>query len=216
MNKKSGVSVLALSVAIVIMAILATTAIMSLEETGVVDTSKIAVRASNKDAVAERLEVLKNTYITNHFGNITINKYVEMLIDEGEIVESAIVNADGSQTVKTVTDYIVTLIQDGEANLIIDVEGLNKTNKPEFDMTKLSSDETSITVDTTLSKGVYVEYTYSYKLHGASTYIVANSIPTKSKNYKIKGLASRNTYDVQIVATNPYGTTSVVYTITTK
>ena len=146
MNKKSGVSVLALSVAIVIMAILATTAIMSLEETGVVDTSRTAVKASNKDAVAERLEVLKNTYITNHFGNITIDKYVEMLIDEGEIVSGAIINADGSQTIRTNSDYIVTLIQDGTSNILIDVEGANKTNKPEFDMTKLSVDETSITI----------------------------------------------------------------------
>ena len=216
MNKKSGVSLLVLSIAIIIMAILASTAIISLEETGVVDTSKTAVKASNKETVEERLNLLKNTYITNNFGNITINDFTDMLLDEGEMVETPIYNADGSASIKTISNYIVTLIQDGDSNLIIDVEGVNKAGKPEFDMTKLSADETSITIDTTISKGVYVEYIYSYKLAGATTYTVANTVPTKSRSYKITGLSSRNTYNIQIVATNAYGSTSVVYTTTTK
>ena len=82
MNKKRGVSLLVLSITIVVMAILATTAIMSLEDTGVVETSKDAIKTSNKTTVQERLENLKNTYIVDNFGNANITGFVEFLLEK--------------------------------------------------------------------------------------------------------------------------------------
>lgn len=121
MNKK-GVSLLVLSIAIIIMAILASTAIMTLEDTDVVETSKDAVKASSKEAVKERLENLKNTYIVDNFGNADMTGFIEFLQDEGEVVETPTINADGSYAIKTISNYFVTIVQDGESNLIITVD----------------------------------------------------------------------------------------------
>ena len=119
---KRGVSLIVLTVTVIIMAILATTAIATLDDSDVIEFSKGAVKASNKEAVTERLDNLKNTFIVDNFGNISAKDFVQLLLNEGEIEYIPTTNADGSYTVKTISNYTVNIEQDGDSNLIITVE----------------------------------------------------------------------------------------------
>ena len=68
MNKKKGISLIVLTITIIVMAILATTAIISLEDTGIISHSKQTVRKENYINEYERLAVIKDIIIADNFG----------------------------------------------------------------------------------------------------------------------------------------------------
>ncbi len=114
---KQGISLIVLSITILVMAILAATVIISLEDSGIIGRSKTAVNNSNYADEYTRLVVIKNGILTDNLGTITVEEYVTELINKGIIESDYVTNADGSVTVTTKTGYEVKLSQNGSNDL---------------------------------------------------------------------------------------------------
>lgn len=108
-----------LSLTILVMAILTATALITLEDSGLVGRSKNTVSKQNYNQEYERLNNIKNQILAKDFGIITVDKYITELQNKG-IIESGVVNNDdGSKSVTTKLGLVANIIQDGESNLII-------------------------------------------------------------------------------------------------
>lgn len=127
MNRKKGVSMIVLSITILVMAILAATAIISLEDSGIIGRSKSTVSKQNYLQEYERLQTVKNGILANNFGEITVADYIEELKNKGIIENGQQSNPDDSITVVTKTGLVANLIQDGESNIIISLGTSNAT-----------------------------------------------------------------------------------------
>ncbi|MBR6689352.1 MAG: hypothetical protein IKL68_04985, partial [Clostridia bacterium] len=118
-RNKKGVSLIVLSITILVMAILAATAIIALEDSGIIGRSKNTVNKENYNNEYERLQVIKNGMLTDNLGSITVDEYINELQNKGLIESGVTTNSDGSKTVTTKTGFVANVMQDGESNLII-------------------------------------------------------------------------------------------------
>ena len=144
MNRKNGVSMIVLSITILVMAILAATAIISLEDSGIIGRSKTTVTKQNYLQEFERLQTVKNGMLANNFGEITVADYIQELRDKGIIEAGEQTNPDDSITVVTKTGMVANLLQDGESNIIISLGTSNATIT--LSSTSITGDVTSGTV----------------------------------------------------------------------
>ena len=108
-KNKKGISLIVLSITILVMAILAATAIISLEDSGIINRSRNTVNNTNYSEEYTRLTVVKNALMTEKLGTITVDEYVAELLSKDIIESSGTANADGSRTVTTKTGFEVTL-----------------------------------------------------------------------------------------------------------
>ena len=129
--KKNGISLIVLSITILVMAILAATAIISLEDSGIIGRAKGTTNKLNYTDEYTRLTVIKNGMLTDNLGSITLEEYINEL-DGKVIIESGRTNnADGSVIVTTKSGFEVLLSQNGDSDLnikITDAEAGNNTN----------------------------------------------------------------------------------------
>ncbi|MBR6641356.1 MAG: hypothetical protein IKL08_04105, partial [Clostridia bacterium] len=88
MQKKQGISLIVLSITILVMAILASTAIIALEDSGIIGRSKNTVSKQNQQEEYTRLQVIKNGILTDNFGEITVDEFIEELKSQGVIEET--------------------------------------------------------------------------------------------------------------------------------
>ena len=70
---KKGVNLIVLSVTILVMAILAATAVITLENTGVIGRAKSTTSKENYTEEYTRLVVIKNGILTDNLGEITVD-----------------------------------------------------------------------------------------------------------------------------------------------
>ena len=87
MQKNQGISLIVLSITILVMAILAATAIIALEDSGIIGRAKNTVSKQNKQEEYTRLQVIKNGILTEKFGEITVTEYVEKLKEKRYIFD---------------------------------------------------------------------------------------------------------------------------------
>ncbi len=130
-----------LSITILVMAILAAAAIISLEDSGIIGRSKSTVSKQNYLQEYERLQSVKNGMLANNFGEITVADYIEELRNKGILESGEQTNPDDSTTVVTKTGMVANLIQDGESNIIISLGTSNATIT--LSSTSVSGDVTS-------------------------------------------------------------------------
>ncbi len=130
-----------LSITILVMAILAAAAIISLEDSGIIGRSKTTVSKQNYLQEYERLQTIKNGMLANNFGEITVADYIEELREKGIIESGEQTNPDDSITVVTKTGMVANLLQDGESNVIISLGTSNATIT--LSTTSVSGDVTS-------------------------------------------------------------------------
>ncbi len=123
MQKKQGISLIVLSITILVMAILAATAIIALEDSGIIKRSKDTVKNSNYADEYTRLIVIKNGILTDNLGTITVEEYVAELRNNDLLENGETTNADGSVTVTTKTGIEVKISQNGTNDLVISMEG---------------------------------------------------------------------------------------------
>ncbi len=109
MKNKKGISLIVLSITILVMAILAATAIIALEDSGIINRSRNTVGATNYSEEYTRLTVVKNALMTDKLGTITVDEYVTELLNKGIIEGEGTANGDGSKTVTTKTGFSVTV-----------------------------------------------------------------------------------------------------------
>ena len=74
--RKQGVSLIVLSITILVMAILAATVIIALEDSGIIGRSKNTVSKQNQQEEYTRLMVIKNGILTDNLGTITVDEYI--------------------------------------------------------------------------------------------------------------------------------------------
>ena len=123
MKNKKGISLIVLSITILVMAILAATAIIALEDSGIIKRSRDTVASNNYADEYTRLVVIKNGILTDNLGTITVEEYITELQNKGVIETSRINNADGSITVTTKTGFDITLSQNNFSDLSIVIDG---------------------------------------------------------------------------------------------
>ena len=123
MKKRKGISLIVLSITILVMAILAATVIIALEDSGIIGRSKNTVKNNNYVDEYTRLAVIKNGILTDNLGTITVDEYITELQNKGIIESSIITNADGSKTVTTKTGFTVVVSQNGTSDLGIVIDG---------------------------------------------------------------------------------------------
>ena len=121
--KKKGVSLIVLSITILVMAILAATAIIALEDSGIIGRSKNTTTKQNEQQEYTRLQVIKNGILTDNLGEITIDEYIQELKNKG-IIEDSVITSNGNKIVTTKSGLEVYLMQDGKDNIKISFEAI--------------------------------------------------------------------------------------------
>ncbi len=121
--KKKGISLIVLSITILVMAILAATAIIALEDSGIIGRAKNTTKNTNYAEEYTRLTVIKNGILTDNLGTITVDEYITELRNKGLLETGEIVNIDGSKTVTTKTGFDITLSPNGTGDIEIVFEG---------------------------------------------------------------------------------------------
>ena len=121
-KNRRGISLIVLSITILVMAILAATVIIALEDSGIIGRAKNTVTSQNYKEEYTRLQVIKNGILTDNLGEITVTEYVTELENKG-LVESKTINADGSVTIKTISGFEVKVSQNGTSDIGIAIDG---------------------------------------------------------------------------------------------
>ncbi|MBR6613925.1 MAG: hypothetical protein IKK84_04070 [Clostridia bacterium] len=125
MQKKKGISLIVLSITILVMAILAATAIIALEDSGIIKRSRDTVKNSNYSDEYTRLMVIKNGILTDNLGTITVDEYITELTNKGLIENTIITNDDDSKTITTKTGFKITISQSTASDLTLEFESDN-------------------------------------------------------------------------------------------
>ena len=147
---KKGISLIVLSITILVMAILAATVIISLEDSGIIGRSKKAVNSSNFADEYTRLTVIKNGILTDNLGTITVDEYIQELKAKGIIEDAVIDNTDGTKTITTKSGFEVVIGQSQSSDLNIALkDGNNVNNNNNQPVTKVVN--ATFTDGTTLS-----------------------------------------------------------------
>ena len=119
---KKGISLIVLSITILVMAILAATAIIALEDSGIIGRSKNTVSKQNQQEEYTRLQVIKNGILTDNLGEITVDEYITELKSQGMIENDVTTNEYGNKVVTTKSGIEVYIHQNGESDLTISFE----------------------------------------------------------------------------------------------
>ncbi len=190
MQKKQGISLIVLSITILVMAILAATAIISLEDSGIIGRSKNTVSKQNQQEEYTRLQVIKNGILTDKFGEITVTEYVEKLKEKNIIEETITTDEYGSTVVKTKSGFDVYISQDGEANIKISFEQI--IPPPTLASLITSAADYGKTVDYTVTvNGTTYDDWQIYYHNSDYVYLIAeNSITNTTLNKGVPTVAS--------------------------
>ena len=185
MNSKNGFTFVALVITVLVMIILATVTIWSLENTEIINKSEGAVDEQNLQTEQERLDVAKGEVLVANGGKITVEKYVAKLIKEGITTESQV--TDGTNGVKTVvTDmgYVVIIEPKGSDDIKVTIAGKAGVTEAKIKNLILQAGVNNIQVNVTLSQGMNVTYSYYYRIKDSeSDYILfAKDISSSIKN----------------------------------
>ena len=124
MQKKQGISLIVLSITILVMAILAATAIISLEDSGIIGRSKNTSNKQNQQEEYTRLQVIKNGILTDNLGEITVDEFIEELKSQGVIEDTFTTDEYGNKVVKTKSGLDVYIKQDGTSNVKVSFESI--------------------------------------------------------------------------------------------
>ena len=203
-KKKRGISLIVLSITILVMAILAATAIISLEDSGIIGRSKNTVNKQNYTEEYTRLQVIKNGILTEKLGIITVDEYIAELMNKGLIETGITTNGDGSKSVTTKLGFVANIIQDGESNLIISLGTSNATIT--LNTNTLSGDITDGDVTKTLN-------VTTKDVTGDITWTTTNSnVAVVNGNNSIATVTMKRPGTAKIVAT--YGAAKAICNVT--
>ena len=122
MKNNRGISLIVLSITILVMAILAATAIIGLENSGIIVRSKNTVTSQKRQEEYTRLQVIKNGILTDNFGEITVEEYITELKNKGIIEETTTIDKYGNTVAKTKSGLDVYIKQDSSSNLQVSFE----------------------------------------------------------------------------------------------
>lgn len=195
-----GITLVALVITIVILIVLATISVNVITNGGLISRSQSGKEVHELQREKERLELIKGEVASNqnHIGIVTVDTYIEELINQGITVKGKVTdNKDGSKTVIIDTEYSVTIEPNGEKDVKITIDGkagqllpIIKNIKTEIiEKTKIKITVEAIRADT---------YKYEYKQDDGneesgwtvflnnSTNVTATTLALEDGNYMVK------------------------------
>ena len=206
-RQAEGITLIALVVTIVILIILATISVNIVLNSGLVSRIQSGKEMHELEREKERLEMVKGDVAsnTNHVGKVTVDTYVEELINQGITVSEEVTdNGDGSKTVITDTGYSVLIEPNGEKDVKITIDGKEGALPPRIIDVKLRREGTTIRVDVEAIRTEGATYKYYYKTEGGEYQLK----PVNSENvgtYTITGIDKNNVYVIKVELSNEYG-----------
>ncbi len=200
-KNNKGVSLIVLSITILVMAILAATVIIALEDSGIIGRAKNTTAQQNYSEEYTRLQVIKNGILTDNLGTITVSEYVTELRNKGIIEGSEISNGDGSVTVTTVSGFEVKISQMGTSDLEIAVQGYTPNKTPSGSSEPSPEPQATIVLNkTTISKTINSGSTATETIT-ATTQNITGSLTWTSSNTSVATVsASGNTATITMKA----------------
>ena len=207
-EKTKGITLIALVVTVVILVILASISINLVLNSGLVNRSQNSKELHELQREKERLELIKGEVAsdTNHVGKVTVDTYVEELINQGITTEGETTdNGDGSNTVITDTGYSVLIEPKGEKDVEIIIEGKAEQLPPRIKKVELERDEegTKLTIKADAVRTEGATYKYYYKIvggeYGEAVYA------GESASFTIEGISKDETYTIKVEVSNEYG-----------
>lgn len=206
-EKTKGITLIALVVTVVILVILASISINLVLNSGLVNRSQNSKELHELQREKERLELIKGEVAsdTNHVGKVTVDTYVEELINQGITDESEVTNnEDGSKTVITDTGYSVLIEPVGENDVKITIEGKVGELPPRIKHVELTREEETklvIKVEAVRTEGAVYKYYYKTTTgdYGEAVYSGPNA------SYTIEGILPDEVYTVKVEVSNENG-----------
>lgn len=198
-EKNSGITLVALVITIIMLLILAgVTLNLTLGDNGLLKRAQEATNLYNIEEERERLEMVKATVAIENNGEVTVDKYVDKLIEEGITkAEDVIDNGDGSKEVTTDKGFVVTVKPDGEKDVIIEINGEQKETIVRILDVKLTSGTNNIKIDVETKRGDNAIYKYYYK-EVSGEYQENPIYDGKESTYTINGLKQDTTYIIKV------------------
>ena len=199
-----GITLIALVVTIVILIILATISVNLVLNGGLVNRTQSGKEMHELERERERLELVKVDVAsnTNHIGKVTVDTYVEELVNQGITVEDEIMdNGNGSKTVITDTGYSVLIEPVGENDVKITIEGKAGQLPPRIKQVNVTKGETSIEVKVIAIRTEGATYSYQYKEADNAWQPVGEN----KANIIIEGTEEEKSYVIKVTVKNEYG-----------
>ena len=206
-KENRGITLVALVVTIIVLLILATVSIsIFFVDNGLFSRAFQSKKWHEIGEIQERLEIEKEPVFIDNKGKITIEEYLEHIIDEGIIKEEDIENTENEDakyiTVEDKYIYLVEAEEDG--NIKITYQGEVKNFKPglEIEITKVTTN--SITVKANGRRMNNGEYEYYIKdIETGEEYKLKKT--QKEDEYTFEGLTQNKEYQIKVVAKNSNG-----------
>ncbi len=206
-KQQSGITLIALVVTIVILIILATISVNVIMNGGLINKTSSGKQMHELEREKERLEIVKGDVVSNinHVGKVTVDTYVEELINQGITDGSEVTNnEDGSKTVITDTGYSVLIEPVGENDVKITIEGKVGELPPRIKRVELTREEETklvIKVEAVRTEGAVYKYYYKTTTgdYGEAVYSGPNA------SYTIEGILPDEVYTVKVEVSNENG-----------
>ena len=206
-KKEKGITLVALVVTIIVLLILAAVSInIFFTDNGLFSRAFEAKKWHEIGEIQEKLELEKEPVFIDNQGKITIEEYLEHIIEEGIIEEKDIEDTEEEKSKYiTVEDKYVFLVEEEEdGNIKITYEGEVRNFKPglEIEITKVTTN--SITVKANGRRMANGEYSYYIKdIVSGEEYELKKT--QKEDEYIFEGLEQNKEYKIKVVAKNKYG-----------
>lgn len=193
MNKKSGVSMIVLSITILVMAILAATALVFLEDTDIINRTKKTTKDNNLEQVKEIVKIAWNN----------ANSKTLVTLEDLQLAVSNAIEENNIDT--TVYNIIVT-----EDDVFVSTDFV----APRIASSSMAYTSTTATVNLTFSKLEETDYpvVVEYYIKKATAPVEAYSFKKKvvltsgkSNSYTFDGLTTATSYNANIVITDVNG-----------
>lgn len=205
-KQEKGITLLALVVTIIVLLIIAGTAInLTIGEDGIFTRAKMAAERYKAEEIKEKMEILKTNTIIDNKGKFNIEDFFDNLVEEGIVgsKEDIIDNGDGTHTIITDEGFIMG-VTEGEDGTGIEIEyaGKGDISGPrikEIIVKEKTASTIEIEVNATNITGA--KYTYSYRINGEVEYVEAGK-EIKDNTYIFENLQSNKLYDIKVEVEN--------------
>jgi len=200
-RNNTGITLITLVVTIIILIILAAiTLTMVLGDNGILF---YANKGHYEQCIAnekERLELVLLEAMADNKGKVTIENYIEKLIDKGMIDPDSIKdNGDGSKTGITDNGYTATIIDKGDKKIEIIINGTGKAEEsltPSISNLVATPTTKSIDVEVEAKRANNVLYIYSYRETGTEEWIKLEE--KKENTCTIQNVKQNQQYDIKV------------------
>jgi len=201
-----GITLIALVVTIVILIILATISVNLVLNGGLVNRTQSGKEMHELERERERLELVKVDVAsnTNHIGKVTVDTYVEELVNQGITVEDEIMdNGNGSKTVITDTGYSVLIEPVGENDVKITIEGKAGQLPPRIRQVNVDVELDSIKVKVEAIRAD--KYNYEYKEADKIENETWITVKGEESSVIITEIDTNKDYIIRVKAINEHG-----------